>query len=86
MEFRVLTKAGAPVFHGYRTKEIAQRQAIYESFLCELPHGHVGQLELCEGETVRSVKVNLRRTSTRLGIKISVWGIGNGPVYFKFAR
>jgi hypothetical protein len=42
----------------------------------------VGDLELEPGENVRSVKVRLRRASSRLGIDLEIWD-ANGHVYFR---
>jgi hypothetical protein len=42
----------------------------------------VGDLELEPSENLRSVKVRLRRASSRLGLDIDIWDV-NGHVYFR---
>jgi hypothetical protein len=42
----------------------------------------VGDLELEPNENLRSVKVRLRRASSRLGLDIDIWD-ANGHVYFQ---
>jgi hypothetical protein len=65
------------------TKAVRERQLQYENFVKGIGD-NVGELEMAEGDKVRSVKVSLRRAATRTGIAIDMWD-ANDRVYFKRA-
>src|SRR5579872_3023666 len=68
-----------------RTSSAARKQqALYESFIRDVPGDSVGELELSEGETARGIRTRLRRASSRLGRTIEVWD-AEGIVYFQAA-
>lgn len=81
MQFRILSRSVAPRF-SKTPKKIREVHQLYDGFITMLPAKQVGELELLEGEEVRSVKVNLRRASTRLGRKIDIWDAGSRSVFF----
>ena len=64
-------------------RAIRERQEIYEGFIRQV-NGNVGELELNPDETARSVKVRLRRASSRVGTPLEIWDVNN-RVYFKAA-
>jgi hypothetical protein len=57
-------------------------QQKYDDFVLGIATSEVGDLELDSGDNVRSVKVRLRRASTRVGASLSIWD-ANGHVYFQ---
>src|SRR5579872_2057019 len=61
-----------------------EQQALFESFIRDVPADSVGELELTSNETARSIKTRLRRASSRLGQTIEVWD-ADGKVYFHAA-
>ena len=63
------------------SRAVREQQLEYERFIDAIDNEVVGELELCVGETIRTVKVRLRRASTRLALKIEVWD-ADGKVYF----
>lgn len=65
------------------SRAIRELQAQYEAFLRGI-NGDAGELQLESSESMRSVKVRLRRAATRLGLDIDIWD-ANGFVYFKRA-
>lgn len=86
MNFRVLSRTEAPVFRARGTAKFRARQAEFEGFVSGITRADVGQLDLLDGEQVRSVKVNLRRASTRLGTKVEIWDVGTPQVYFRLVK
>ncbi len=65
----------------HTTKAMIEQQKLFEGFVAQAT-GNVGQLTLDAGESVRSVKVRLRRASTRTGAKLEIWD-ADGKVYFQ---
>ena len=63
------------------SRAVQEQQRIYEDFIRQLD-GNVGELELASDENPRSVKVRLRRASSRLNTPIQIWDAG-GRVYFQ---
>jgi hypothetical protein len=61
---------------------VREQQQKYDDFIRRVEVNDVGDLELEPGENLRSVKVRLRRASSRLGIDIDIWD-ANGRVYFR---
>ena len=64
------------------TKAVRELQEKYDEFIRGVDATEVGDLELEPGENVRSVKVRLRRASSRLNTDIDIWDV-NGHVYFR---
>ena len=64
-------------------RAVREQHQTYEGFIRRLD-GNVGELELAQGEIIRSVKVRRRRAATRLGAPVEIWD-ANGKVYFKAA-
>ncbi len=64
------------------SKSVQEQQQKYDDFISSIDIGVVGDLELESGEKIRSVKVRLRRASTRVGVTIEIWDV-NGHVYFR---
>lgn len=62
------------------SRAVREQQQLYEGFLRQIGQD-VGELELAPGEQVRAMKVRLRRASTRLGLPIEIWDVGD-RVYF----
>ncbi len=81
-----------PVLHKKRSAEVPppsrasravrEQQLKFDNFVREVDVGDAGELDLEPGETVRSVKVRLRRASSRLGVDLEIWD-ANGKVYFR---
>jgi hypothetical protein len=63
------------------SKAVRERQLAYDAFIKEVTED-VGELKLDPTETVRSVKVSLRRAATRQGISVEIWDAQNS-VYFR---
>jgi hypothetical protein len=63
------------------SRAVREQQSLYESFIRQLDD-NVGELELEPGESIRSVKVRLRRAAVRLNLELDVWDV-SGRVYFK---
>lgn len=59
-----------------------EQQQRYDDFVRTIDTSDVGDLELEASENLRSVKVRLRRASSRLGLDIDIWDT-NGHVYFR---
>ncbi len=59
-----------------------EQQQKYDEFIRKIDTSDVGDLELEANENLRSVKVRLRRASSRLGLDIDIWD-ANGHVYFQ---
>ena len=59
-------------------------QQLYEGFIREVGATNVGQLELGDGEELRSVKTRLTRAAKRIGAELQIWD-ADGKVYFKNA-
>jgi hypothetical protein len=53
---------------------------MYDGFIGSIGN-EVGELQVAPGETIRTLKVNLRRAATRTGIAIVTWE-ADGNVYF----
>lgn len=58
-----------------------EEQKLYEAFIAEVMD-NVGALSLSPGESVRSVKVRLRRAGKRLNITLDIWDVDE-TVYFQ---
>lgn len=64
------------------SKAVREQQQKYDDFIRSIDASEVGDLKLESNENVRSVKVRLRRASSRIGIEIDIWD-ANGHVYFR---
>lgn len=64
------------------SRAVREQQEKYDDFVRKIDASEVGDLELEPAENVRSVKVRLRRASTRVGVDVDIWDV-NGHVYFK---
>jgi hypothetical protein len=64
------------------SKAVREQQQKYDEFVRRIDSNDVGDLELESNENVRSVKVRLRRASSRLGTDLEIWD-ANGHVYFR---
>ena len=64
------------------SRAVREQQQKYDEFVRRVELNDVGDLELEPAENVRSVKVRLRRASSRLGIDLDIWDV-NGHVYFR---
>ncbi len=64
------------------SRAVREQQQRFDSFVKEIDVGDAGELQLEPGETVRSVKVRLRRASSRMGVDLEIWD-ANGKVYFR---
>ena len=63
------------------SRAVREQQLLYEGFIRQVG-GDVGQLNLDDGEQLRSVKTRLRRAATRAGTEIDMWD-ADGKIYFK---
>jgi hypothetical protein len=64
------------------SKAVREQQQKYDDFIRSIDTAEVGDLELEPNENVRSVKVRLRRASSRIGVEVDIWD-ANGHVYFR---
>lgn len=64
------------------TRAVREMQEKYDDFIRGIDLTNVGDLELDAGENIRSIKVRLRRASSRLGVDLEIWDV-NGHVYFR---
>jgi hypothetical protein len=64
------------------SKAVREQQQKYDDFVRKIDSSDVGDLELDTNENVRSVKVRLRRASSRLNVDLDIWD-ANGHVYFR---
>ncbi|HLF78523.1 MAG TPA: hypothetical protein VJB57_13665 [Dehalococcoidia bacterium] len=64
------------------SRAVREQQQKYDEFVRQIDAADVGDLELEPNENVRSVKVRLRRASSRMGVDLDIWDM-NGHVYFK---
>ena len=64
------------------SRAVRELQQKYDDFVRQIDTTDVGDLELEPGDNVRSVKVRLRRASTRVGVDLEIWDV-NGHVYFR---
>lgn len=64
------------------SRAVREQQQKYDEFVRRIEVNDVGDLELEPSENVRSVKVRLRRASSRLGTDLDIWD-ANGHVYFR---
>ena len=64
------------------SRAVRELQQKYDSFVKGIDTSEAGELELEPGDNIRSVKVRLRRASSRLSVDIDIWD-ANGRVYFK---
>jgi hypothetical protein len=64
------------------SRAVREQQQKYDEFVRQIDATDVGDLELEQGENVRSVKVRLRRASSRMGVDLDIWDV-NSHVYFK---
>jgi len=78
LQLRKLEDVPSP---SHTSRAVLEQQLLYDGFIKQLK-GQVGQLELEQGEAVRSIKVRLRRASSRLGTPLEIWDV-DGKVYFK---
>ena len=66
-----------------RSSRAAQKQQRrYDEFVRKVDVSEVGDLELEPSESSRSVKVRLRRASSRLNIDLEIWH-ADGHIYFR---
>ena len=64
------------------SRAVRELQQKYDDFVRGIDSSEVGDLELDTSDNVRSVKVRLRRASSRLGANLNIWDV-NGHVYFQ---
>jgi hypothetical protein len=64
------------------SKAVREQQQKYDDFIRRIDTSEVGDLELEPNENVRSVKVRLRRASSRISVDVDIWD-ANGHVYFR---
>ena len=64
------------------SKAVREQQQKYDDFIRRIDTAEVGDLELEPNANVRSVKVRLRRASSRIAIDVDIWDV-NGHVYFR---
>jgi hypothetical protein len=64
------------------SKAVREQQQRYDDFIRSIDATDVGDLDLDPSENVRSVKVRLRRASSRLNTDIDIWDV-DGHVYFR---
>lgn len=64
------------------SKAVREQQQKYDEFVRRVEITDVGDLELDPNENVRSVKVRLRRASSRLNVDLDIWD-ADGHVYFR---
>ena len=62
-------------------RAMQEQQRLYEGFIRQVGD-QVAELQLSDGENVRSVKTRLRRAATRVGSQVEIWDADN-KVYFK---
>ena len=62
------------------SRAVREQQELYEGFIKQIG-ANVGELEPASGEAIRSLKVRLRRASTRLATQLEIWDV-NDRVYF----
>jgi hypothetical protein len=79
LHLRKPTEAPLPSRSSRAVRDLQQK---YDEFVRKIDTTDVGDLELEDGENIRSVKVRLRRASSRLGIDLDIWD-ANGHVYFR---
>ncbi len=65
----------------HTSRAVLEQQRLYESFIQSLD-GNVGELESSEGETLRTIKLRVRRAATRLALELEIWD-ADDKVYFK---
>ena len=80
-QLRVRKPSEAPL-PSRSSRAVREQQEKYDDFVRKIDASEVGDLELEPAENVRSVKVRLRRASTRVGVDVDIWDV-NGHVYFK---
>jgi hypothetical protein len=59
---------------------------MYEDFVRQVEAGSAGELDLQAGETIRGVKVRLRRAASRIGAELQIWDANNKVYFTKGAR
>ncbi len=64
------------------SRAVQEQQRRYDDFVRKVDVSDVGDLELELNESTRSVKVRLRRASTRLNIELDIWD-ADGHIYFR---
>ena len=64
------------------SRAVREQQRLYDDFVKSIDAGGAGELQLESGETIRAVKVRLRRASTRVAIDLDIWDV-DGRVYFR---
>ena len=64
------------------SRAVRELQQKYDGFVRGVDVTEAGELELEAGDNIRSVKVRLRRASSRLAVDVDIWD-ANGKVYFK---
>ena len=68
------------------SRAVQEHQRMYEDFVRQVEAGNAGELELQPGETMRGVKVRLRRAATRVGVELQIWDANNKVYFTKGAR
>ena len=63
------------------SRAVREQQSLYDNFIRDVGD-QVGELDLQPDESIRSVKVRLRRSAARLGLELDVWDV-NSRVYFR---
>ncbi len=64
------------------SRAVRELQQKYDNFVRGVDVSEAGELELEAGDNIRSVKVRLRRASSRLSVDLDIWD-ANGKVYFR---
>ena len=64
------------------SRAVQEQQRRYDDFVRKVDVSDVGDLELEPNESTRSVKVRLRRASTRLNVELDIWD-ADGHIYFR---
>ena len=64
------------------SRAVREQQQKYDEFVRRVELNDVGDLELEPSENLRSVKVRLRRASSRIGMDIDIWD-ADGHIYFR---
>jgi hypothetical protein len=55
------------------SRAVRELQQKYDNFVKGIDMSEAGELELEPGDNIRSVKVRLRRASSRLSVDIDIW-------------
>ena len=77
----LIVRSATPVPQPSRvSRAVREQHEMYEGFIKQIG-SEVGELETAADEQVCSLKVRLRRASTRIGTQIQIWD-ADGKVYF----